>query len=122
MQDKRLYQRQSLEALYSAIRNDEAIVEEKEGRIAGKLMCSRKENELSFLVVHPAYRKKGVAKRLIQKMTEWFTAGTIIFVITFQDDDPKGISARACYHACGFVDDEKVKVFDYPCQKLILQL
>ena len=49
-------------------------MEEKDGRIAGMLMCSRGEKELSFLAVHPEYRKKGVAKRLIEKMTEWFTA------------------------------------------------
>ena len=93
-----MYKRQ----VYSAISNDEAIMEEKDGRIAGMLMCSRGEKELSFLAVHPEYRKKGVAKRLIEKMTEWFTVGDIISVVTFQDGDPKGIPARACYHACGF--------------------
>lgn len=61
-------------------------------------------------------------KRLIVKMTEWFTVGDIISVITFQDDDPKGVPAKECYHACRFVDDKKLTVFDYPCQKLILRL
>ena len=97
-------------------------MEEEDGRIAGLLMCSKETKELSFLAVHPEYRKKGVAKRLIVKMVEWFTSGDIISVVTFREGDPKGISARACYHACGFVDDENLIVFDYPCQRLVLRL
>ena len=115
-------EKEFLEAVYSAISNDGAIVEEKDGRIAGLLMCSKKEKDLSFLAVHPEYRKNGVAKRLIEKMTEWFTVGDIISVVTFQDGDPKGIPARACYHTCGVVDYEKLTVFDYLCQKMILKI
>ena len=97
-------------------------MEEEDVRIAGLLMCPKETKELSFLAVHPEYRKKGVAKRLIVKMVEWFTSGDIISVVTFREGDPKGISARACYHACGFVDDENLIVFDYPCQRLVLRL
>ncbi|MCI8321651.1 MAG: GNAT family N-acetyltransferase [Dorea sp.] len=115
-------EKEFLEAVCNAINNDEAMMEEKDGVIAGLLMCSKKEKELSFLAVHPEYRKNGVAKRLIEKMTEWFTVGDIISVVTFQEGDPKGIPARACYHSCGFIDDEKLTVFDYPCQKMILKI
>lgn len=90
-------EKEFLEAVYNAINSDEAILEDDEG-------------------------KKGVARRLIKNMSKWFTAGDIISVTTFQDSDPKGIPARACYHACGFVDDEKLTVFNYPCQKLVLRL
>lgn len=115
-------EKEFLEAVHNAVSNEEAIVETEDGRIAGLLMGSKKEKELIFLAVHPKYRKRGVAERLISEMSRWFTAGDIIEVITFQDGDPKGIPARACYHACGFTDDEKLTVFDYPCQKLILRL
>ncbi len=115
-------EKEFLEAVCNAINNDEAMMEEKDGVIAGLLMCSKKEKELSFLAVHPEYRKNGIAKRLIEKMTEWFTVGDIISVVTFQEGDPKGIPARACYHSCGFIDDEKLTVFDYPCQKMILKI
>ncbi|MDC7288228.1 GNAT family N-acetyltransferase [Blautia schinkii] len=111
-----------LEAMYHAISNGEAIMEQEDGKLAGLLMCSKREKELAFLAVHPDYRRLGVAKRLIEKMTGWFGSGDVISVITFQEGDPKGIAARACYHACGFADAEKVTVFDYPCQRLILQL
>lgn len=115
-------EKEFLEAVCNAINNDEAVMEEKDGVIVGLLMCSKKEKELSFLAVHPEYRKNGIAKRLIEKMTEWFTVGDIISVVTFQEGDPKGIPARACYHSCGFIDDEKLTVFDYPCQKMILKI
>lgn len=115
-------EKEFLEAVCNAINNDEAVMEEKDGVIVGLLMCSKKEKELSFLAVHPEYRKNGVAKRLIEKMTEWFIVGDIISVVTFQEGDPKGIPARACYHCCGFIDDEKLTVFDYPCQKMILKI
>lgn len=115
-------EKEFLEAVCNAINNDEAVMEEKDGVIVGLLMCSKKEKELSFLAVHPEYRKNGVAKRLIEKMTEWFTVGDIISVVTFQEGDPKGIPARACYHSCGFMDDEKLTVFDYPCQKMLLKI
>lgn len=115
-------EKEFLEALYNAISNDEAIMEDHEGKIAGMLIGSRNEKELSFLAVHPEHRKRGVARTLIEKMTEWFHDGETISVVTFQEEDSKGIAARACYHACGFVDDEKLTVFDYPCQKLILRI
>ena len=115
-------EKEFLEAVCNAINNDEAVMEEKDGVIVGLLMCSKKEKELSFLAVHPEYRKNGVAKRLIEKMTEWFIVGDIISVVTFQEGDPKGIPARACYHSCGVIDDEKLTVFDYPCQKMILKI
>ena len=115
-------EKEFLQAVHNAVRKEEAIMEEEDGRIAGLLMCSKETKELSFLAVHPEYRKKGVAKRLIVKMVEWFTSGDIISVVTFREGDPKGISARACYHACGFVDDENLRVFDYPCQRLVLRL
>ncbi len=115
-------EKEFLEAVCNAINNDEAVMEEKDGVIVGLLMCSKKEKELSFLAVHPEYRKNGIAKRLIEKMTEWFIVGDIISVVTFQEGDPKGIPARACYHSCGFIDDEKLTVFDYPCQKMILKI
>ncbi|MCB5714239.1 GNAT family N-acetyltransferase [Lactonifactor longoviformis] len=115
-------EKEFLQAVHNAVRKEEAIMEEEDGRIAGLLMCSKETKELSFLAVHPDYRKKGVAKRLIVKMAEWFTSGDIISVVTFREGDPKGIPARACYHACGFVDDENLIVFDYPCQRLVLRL
>ena len=111
-----------LEALDKAIDDKEALLEEKEGRLAGMLTFSYQEKELTFLAVMPEFRKQGVGKRLIKRMAECFEDGEVIHVITFREGDQKGIAARYCYHSCGFVDDEELVVFDYPCQKMILKV
>ena len=111
-----------LEALDKAIDDKEALLEEKEGRLAGMLTFSYQEKELTFLAVMPEFRKQGVGKRLIKRMAECFEDGEVIQVITFREGDQKGMAARYCYHSCGFVDDEELVVFDYPCQKMVLKV
>lgn len=111
-----------LAALFEAISRNEAFIEERAGKSAGLILFTKAEKELTFLAVPPEYRKNGVAKGLIQRMAECFTAGDQVSVVTFQAGDPKGIAARACYHSCGFTDAEELVVFDYPCQKMILKL
>lgn len=111
-----------LEALYKAVDCKEAFLEEKEGRLAGMLTFSYQEKELTFLAVMPEFRKQGVGKRLIERMAECFEDGEVVYVITFREGDQKGMSARYCYHSCGFVDDEELVVFDYPCQRMVLKV
>lgn len=111
-----------LEALYKAIDDKEAFLEEKEGRLAGMLMFSYQEKELIFLAVMPEFRKQGVGKRLIRRMAECFEDGEVVHVVTFREGDRKGTAARCCYHSCGFADDEELVVFDYPCQRMVLKV
>lgn len=111
-----------LEALHKAIDDKEALLEEKEGRLAGMLTFSYQEKELTFLAVMPEFRKQGVGKRLIKRMAESFEDGEVVHVITFREGDQKGTAARYCYHSCGFVDDEELVVFDYPCQRMVLKV
>ncbi len=111
-----------LEALDKAIDDKEALLEEKEGRLAGMLTFSHQKKELTFLAVMPEFRKQGVGKRLIKRMAECFEDGEVVHVITFREGDRKGTAARYCYHSCGFVDDEELMVFDYPCQKMVLKV
>lgn len=111
-----------LEALYKAIDCKEAFLEEKEGRLAGMLTFSYQEKELTFLAVMPEFRKQGVGKRLIKRMAECFEDGKVVHVITFREGDQKGMAARYCYHSCGFVYDEELVVFDYPCPKMVLKV
>ena len=94
-----------LEALYKAIDCKTAFLEEREGRLAGMLTFSYQEKELTFLAVVPEFRKQGVGKRLIKQMVECFEEGETVH-----------------YHSCGFVDDEELVVFDYPCQKMVLKV
>lgn len=110
-------------ALESCIKNKEALAAmDDSGKIACLLLFSKTEKELQFIATHPDYRKQGAAKILIQKMMLAFQPGDQIQVVTFTAGDNKGIAARNCYHSCGFVDDELLTVFDYPCQKMILTI
>ena len=84
-------EKEFLEALYQAIDRKEAILEEEGNEIAGLLLFSKEETELSFLAVNPACRRRGVAKSLIHKMTESFKPGDTVEVVTFRNGDPKGI-------------------------------
>ena len=55
-------------------------------------------------------------------MAECFEDGEVIHVVTFREGDQKGTAARWCYHSCGFVDDEELVAFDYPCQRMVLRV
>lgn len=115
-------EKEFLEALHTGIEKKEAILMQQDGKLAGMVSFSHAEKELTFLAVQSDYRKQGVAKQLVTKVAECFPAGEILSVITFQEGDPKGIPARRCYHACGFVDDEKLIIDEYPCQKMVLKV
>lgn len=108
-------------ALENCIKNREAVSAiDEAGNIIGLLLYSKADHELEFLAVHPETRQKGIASSMIEKMKSDFKQGDQIHVVTFVSGDPKGVSARKCYHKCGFKDDELLTVFDYPCQKMIL--
>lgn len=74
-----------METLDKAIDDKEALLEEKEGRLAGMLTFSYQEKELRFLAVMPEFRKQGVGKRLIKRMAECFEDGEAVHVITFRE-------------------------------------
>ncbi|MEG2575085.1 MAG: GNAT family N-acetyltransferase [Christensenella sp.] len=105
-------------ALSDCIRNKQALAVKAEDVIVGALTFSQCTGELSFLAVHPLYRKKGIAKALILKFISQFPKGTRLSVITYRDGDRQGIAARKLYQSMGFQCGELLTVFDYPCQKL----
>lgn len=76
-----------METLDKAIDDKEALLEEKEGRLAGMLTFSYQEKELRFLAVMPEFRKQGVGKRLIKRMAECFEDGGAVntFETLFQE-------------------------------------
>lgn len=108
-----------LKALRTCIEQGSALMVKTDTIVIGLLLYSKKEKELQFMAVHPMHRKKGIAYALMQGMVDAFAFGDCIHVITFREKDPKGIAARACYHKFGFMDDELLEVFHYPCQKMI---
>ncbi|MEG2328882.1 GNAT family N-acetyltransferase [Anaerorhabdus sp.] len=107
-----------LESLMQAIAHNEAIIDKRGEDCAGLISFSKLENELTFLAVHPNYRKQGLSKKLINECLAQFEKGEEIHVITFREGDTKGIAARKCYFSCGFEEAETLTVFGYPCQKM----
>lgn len=83
--------------LQICIDNKEALIAKEDNKVVGALAFSKSNKELSFLAVHPDYRKNGIAKGLIKKMISLFPAGTELYVITYQENDLQGIAARSLY-------------------------
>ncbi len=52
-------------------------------------------------------------------MYNQFPKGTEITVTTYRENDTKGKAARALYKRLGFIEDELIMEFGYPCQRFI---
>ena len=72
------------------------------------------------MAVHPEHRKNGIATVMIEKMLSVLSPDRNVWVITFRDDDEKGIAPRALYKKFGFVEDELLMEHNYPHQKFVL--
>lgn len=108
--------------LVGYIKRSEAWVVRDDGKIAAALLCSKDRQEIDFLAVAPEYRRRGLAERLVETAAAQFPVKTELSVVTYREGDPLGEAARMFYTVLGFVPREKVTVFDYPCQKLTLNL
>ncbi|BDB00484.1 GNAT family N-acetyltransferase [Clostridium botulinum] len=96
-----------------------ALIVKDETKAIGVLIFSYENKEIAFLAVHPQYRKKGIATGLFNKMYNQFPKGTEITVTTYRENDTKGKAARALYKRLGFIEDELIMEFEYPCQRFI---
>ncbi|MEM1484790.1 GNAT family N-acetyltransferase [Oscillospiraceae bacterium PP1C4] len=105
-------------ALLDCILNKQALIAKAEDVIVGALTFSKRTGELSFLAVHPLYRKIGIAKALIAKLVSQSPKGKRLSVITYRQGEEQGIAARKLYQSIGFQCGELLTVFDYPCQEL----
>lgn len=111
-----------IQAMHHAIAEKEAFVIYENDEVAGLIAFSYKNKEITLLATNPAHRNKGIAKSLICDVKSCFRPGDMLHVITFRGNDPRGVAAVACYHSCGFIDAERLEVYGYPCQKMILWL
>jgi len=95
------------------------ILARHDDKIVGLLIISRENSEICFLAVHPDYRKKGIASKLLQFSFKEFKPKTDIKVTTYREGDPKGTAPRKLYKRLGFIEDELLIEFDYPTQRFI---
>ena len=106
--------------LNEAIKNRSAICMRDGSKVIGILSFSKKENSIEQLGVHPNYRQKGIATEMFHLMLSEMGTDRNITVITYRDDDPKGIAARAFYRKCGFMPAKLSYVDNYPVQEMTL--
>ncbi|QUH28546.1 GNAT family N-acetyltransferase [Vallitalea guaymasensis] len=71
--------------------------------IIGAMTYSQNQNHISWLAVHPDYRKRGVASSLMKHMLGELANAKEIRVKTFLYDDEYGKAARNFYKKQGFV-------------------
>ena len=82
--------------------------------IIGAMSFSLKQNHISWLAVHPNYRKRGVASSLMDTALEELDHSEKIRVKTFRDDDKYGKPARSFYKKHGFKEGETLEDENYP--------
>ncbi|ABS34230.1 GNAT family N-acetyltransferase [Clostridium botulinum] len=105
--------------LKEGIQQRTALIVKDKTKAIGVLIFSYENKEIAFLAVHPQYRKEGIATALFNKMYNQFPKGTEIAVTTYRENDTKGKAARALYKRLGFIQDELIMEFGYPCQRFI---
>lgn len=89
--------------------------------VVGFLLFSTKYNMLCHIGVHPDYRRKKIASKMIELMMENIDRGKDIVVTTFRENDNKGTASRALYKSFGFEEGELCYDMNYPEQKFILR-
>ena len=89
--------------------------------VVGLLLFSRKYNMLCHMAVHPEYRRRKIATRMIEEMLSKLDSERDVTVMTFREGDEKGIAPRALYQKLGFVPGELCYDMDYPEQMFVLR-
>jgi len=85
----------------------------------GSLLFSMEYHMLCFLAVHPDYRQRGIAIRMLDFMLTQLPKNHDIVVSTYREGDDKGTAARTLYKKFGFTEGELCYEFGYPVQKFV---
>lgn len=97
-----------------------AVCARAEGKIAGALLFSAEDRELSFLAVDGRHRRQHIAKRMTEFMLSLMPAGDIT-VTTYRENAPAGQAARAFYKFLGFTEGCLKEEFNAPVQEFVLK-
>ena len=88
--------------------------------VVGMLLFSPPKSMISCMAVHPEYRRKRIAARMVELMRTKLNGGRDIKVETLREGDEKGRAPRAFYSAMGFVPGELTVSLGYPTQEFVL--
>jgi isopentenyldiphosphate isomerase len=103
------------------INRNSAICAVDGNMVVGILLFSFKYNMLCCMAVHPDYRRKHIAFRMVTEMLNHLDRGKDIVVETFREGDPKGDAPRAFYKMLGFEEGELCYNMNYPEQRFVLK-
>lgn len=102
-----------------AISQQEALCAVENGTICGVLAFSRAENELAFLAVSEQYRRRGIARKLAERMFRELDPTRPVRLITYRAGVPEGEAARSLYRQLGFCPGALVEVDGSPAQEFL---
>lgn len=108
-----------LEQVKQYISQRQALIARDSTTIIGAAAFSVRNGSIEFLAVHPQYRRRGVAKALLDFMLCGLFAGREISITTFREGDRADMGQRAEYKRLGFAEAELLTEFGYPVQRLI---
>lgn len=89
--------------------------------VVGIVLFSCKYNMLCCMAVHPEYRRRHIATKMVSEMLTKLDRSKNIIVDTFREDDPKGEAPRAFYKMLGFEEGELAMIMNYPEQRFVLK-
>lgn len=89
--------------------------------VIGVLLFSTKYNMLCQMAVHPEFRRRKVATKMIELMLTKLDRSKDIVVETFREDDEKGVAPRALYASLGFIPGKPGESGGYPLQEFVLK-
>ena len=82
------------ETVLGFMRRREAVCAVEDGRVVGALLFSGEDNELCFLAVEPAFRRRHTAEKLVARALSRMDPKRTVTVTTYREGDPAGAAAR----------------------------
>lgn len=109
------------DTVISHMKNGSAVYAADGRMIIGVLLFLKEESKIGCLAVHPEYRRRGIAKQMLQLMMTKLDESRAVTVETFREDDKRGAQARAFYQSLGFVPGQTGMFQGYPVQVFTLR-
>lgn len=109
------------ETVLTFMHSASAICAKEQESVVGALLFSSERNELCFLAVDPAYRRRHIAENMVALMLAKTDPHRDITVTTFCEGVPEGTAARAFYKKIGFAEGRRTQAFGSPVQEFVLK-
>ena len=82
------------------------------GELLGLIAVSYKNSAISWFAVSEEYRGRGIGSELLAHALKNMDKTRDISVVTFREDDERGLPARRLYRKFGFKDFDKYLIHD----------